>query len=118
MSPRVPWSMPMRLYGRGLLVSWERKIVWPLTVRMRVVEIAALAVEQLAEQAALGEDEGQHLAAVVAAVLHHHAVPLLLLRRLHELPALLHGDGGGDLGGGVLSRAHRGQADRHVPLPR
>ena len=45
-------------------------------------------------------------------------MPLLLLRRLHELPALVHGDRGGDLGGGVLARAHCGQADGHVPLPR
>src|SRR5712692_254567 len=46
----------------------EPLAVPPELDRAQVVQIAALPVEQLAEQAALGEDEGQHLAAVVAAV--------------------------------------------------
>src|SRR5690606_5382185 len=58
-----------------------------------------------------------HLGAVVAAVLHHHAVPASLLRGLHQLPALVDGDGHRHLGRRVLPVAHRGEAHGCVPFP-
>src|SRR5437016_5109994 len=41
----------------------------------QIMQIAALRVQQLAEQALADHTENHHLGAVVADVLHHHAVP-------------------------------------------
>ena len=83
----------------------------------RVVLVGALGVDQLAEEPGADHPEDGHLLAHVVDVLHHDAVLAGALRGLHELPALFEGDRGGDLGGGVLAVAHRGQEDRGMPLP-
>ncbi len=84
----------------------------------QVVQIAALAVQNLSEQPAPDEIETEHLRPVVAAILHHHAVAEMFLRVFDELPALVERDGGGHLGGRVLARFHRGDTHGHVPFPR
>ena len=83
----------------------------------RVVLVAALGVDQLAQEPGADHPQDGHLLAHVVDVLHHHAVLAGPLRGLHELPAFVQRDRGGDLGGGVLAVAHRGEADRDVPLP-
>ena len=83
----------------------------------RVVLVGALGVDQLAQEPGADHPQDGHLLAHVVDVLHHHAVLAGLLGGLDELPAFVQGDRGGDLGGGVLAVAHRGEADRDVPLP-
>ncbi len=83
----------------------------------QVVQVAALGVEDLAEQPAPHHVQHHHLRAVVVAVLHHDAVPARGLGRLHQLPALVEGGGRRDLRGRVLPVLHGRHADRHVPAP-
>ena len=95
----------------------------PLTVggelhRAQVVVVAALGVEQLPEQALPHQVEHQHLAPIVAAVLHHHAVLALPLGRLDQSPAIVHRVRRGHLRRRVLPVAHGLEAHRHVPFPR
>ncbi len=83
----------------------------------QVVQISALAMQELAEHAQSHEMQCQHLAPVVATVLHHHAVLLELLGGVHEVPAIVYRHGGGNLGHGVLATLHRGEQHWDVPLP-
>ena len=84
----------------------------------QIMQIAALRVQQLAEQALADHTENHHLGAVVADVLHHHAVPAGPFGRFDQVPALVDGDGHRHLSGGVLAGPHRCEANRRVPLPR
>ena len=83
----------------------------------QVVQVPALRVQQLAEDALPHHVEDHHLFTVVAAVLHHHAVAARLLGRVHQLPALVDRRRHRHLGGGVLPLAHRLDAHRRVQLP-
>jgi hypothetical protein len=83
-----------------------------------VMEVAGLAVEDLAEDAFADEIERHELDPVVAAVLHHLAVLLVLFGRFDQGPTVLDRHGRRHLGRGVLAVAHGRQANRHMPLPR
>src|SRR5258705_54241 len=86
--------------------------------RTQVVHVPALGVQDFAEHALADHVEDHHLHPAVVAVLHHDAVLPVLLGVLDESPAVIHGVGGGHLGGGVLAIAHRRETDRDVPFPR
>ncbi len=64
------------------------------------------------------QHQRQHLAPVVAAVLHHHRVLVVLLRRFDQRPAVVDAIRGRHLRRGVLARLQRCQHHRHVPFPR
>src|SRR5262249_1346282 len=58
-------------------------------LRAQVVQIRALAVQQLAEHALATHAQAHELFAAIAAILQHHAVALRLLGGVDELPALV-----------------------------
>src|SRR5438874_3420095 len=84
----------------------------------QVMQVPALAVQDLPEHALADHVEHHHLHAPVGAVLHHDAVLAVLLRVLDQVPAVLDRVGRRHLSGGVLAVAHRREANRDVPLPR
>ena len=81
------------------------------------MQIPALGVQDLAEEALADHVEDHHLGAIVVAVLHHHAVLAVFLGVLDELPAIVERHGRRDFGCRVLAVLHRCDADRHVPFP-
>ena len=85
--------------------------------RSQVVDVGALGVVDLAQHSRPDEVPRQHLAPAVVAVLEHDAVPPRPLGGVHELPALVEGDGGRDLDRGVGSSRHGGERHRDVPAP-
>ena len=89
---------PAELLGVLLLVH---PVLTP--ERVEVVNVSALSVEHLTQQALLSHVEGVELEPVVAAVLQNHAVLAGLLGQVNELPALLQVHGAGHLDSGVLA---------------
>ena len=81
------------------------------------MDVAARAVDEIAEQSRTAEVERQHLDFAVAAVLQLHANLLRPFARLHELPALVDRERGGNFDERVAVAVHRLQCDRHVRLP-
>ena len=84
----------------------------------QVVNVRALAVDDVAKHAELRQVEGEHLDLAVAAVLELHAVALRLLALLNELPTLVDAERARDFGEDVLAAVHRREGDRDVKLPR
>ena len=83
----------------------------------RVVQIAALGVEDFAEQSLAHEVQAEKLGAAVVDVLHHRAVAVRAFGGFDQLPAAFKGVGGGDLGDRMLAVLHGGDADGDVPAP-
>ncbi len=83
----------------------------------QIMKVAALGMKNLAEDPLPHHVVDHHFHAVVVAVLHEHAVLVVLLGRLDDRPAILHGHRRRDFGGRVLPVFHRRQHDRHVKLP-
>ena len=83
----------------------------------QVVQVAALAVEDLAQEPLPHQVQAEHLRAVIDAVLHHQAEFPGLLRGLEQLPALLQRGAHRHLRDGVLAGPHRRQHHGGVPLP-
>ena len=82
-----------------------------------VLLVPSLGMHHLAEKALADQVPDQHHVALVAVVLQQHAMPVGLLGRLDLLPALLHRQRRGNLGGHVLAGLQRGQHDRRVQRP-
>jgi len=82
-----------------------------------VVDVRALAVDELAELAMAHEVEREHLDIAVAAVLELHAVAARALGRLDARPALLQRHRRRHFDGDVLAVLHRVERDRRVQLP-
>ena len=82
-----------------------------------VVDVRALAVHELAEDAVAHEVEREHLDVAVAAVLELHAVALRALGGLDERVALLKRHRGGHLDRDVLAMLHRVEGDLGVERP-
>ncbi len=83
-----------------------------------VVDVGALSVLEVAEEALAGKVEYEELFFAIAAVLDDCAVALGLLRHVHELPTLVNGNRRQDLDEGVLALGHGFEGHRHVPFPR
>ena len=83
----------------------------------QVVKIRRFAVQQFAQHALAAEIQAEQLFPAVTGVFHHHAVPPGLLRRFHQLPALVERDAGGHLGKGDLAGLHRVDGHAGMPLP-
>ena len=83
----------------------------------QVVEVAALGVEDLAEESLPHEVQAEELGAPVVDVFHHRAVAVRALGGLDELPAAFQRVGGGDFGDRVLAVLHGRDADGDVPAP-
>ena len=79
-----------------------------------VVDVAALGVDERAEQALVREVPREHLHLAVAAVLEHHAVAAGLLARLDDLPRLVERLRARHLGEHVLAGAQRVEDDPRV----
>ena len=90
----------------------------PEDAAAKVVDVGALGVLEVAEEALAGEVQHEELFVAVAAILDDGTVALGLFSHVHELPALVDGDGGGDFDEGVLALFHDLEGHRHVPLPR
>ncbi len=86
--------------------------------RAQIVQVAALGVQDLAEQALARHVEDHHLRTVVVAVLHHDAVLAMRLGELDQPPAVVDRVSRRHLGRGVLAVLHRRGAHGHVPPPR
>ena len=83
----------------------------------QIMLIAALAVDDIAEQARFHHIQHHQLVPSVAAILQHHAGHTCLLRRPDQIPALLHRIGAAHLTGHRLSGAHSVDTHRHMGLP-
>ena len=84
----------------------------------QVVIVGGTTMLDLTKQAGAHHVQHQQLVVAVAAVLQHDAVASRLLRRLHQLPAIVDGVCRRHLRRGMLAGLHRSQADGHVQLPR
>ena len=82
-----------------------------------VMDVGALRVLEVAEEALAGEVQDEELFFAVAAVLDDRAVALGLLRHVHELPAFVDGHRGRDLDEDVLALLHGLEGHRDVPFP-
>ena len=85
--------------------------------RAQVVDVGALGVRQLAEDACPHHVEHEHLAPAVAAVLEDRAVPARRFGGVDELPALLDRLHPGHLAAHVRAALHRGDRHGQVPVP-
>ena len=81
------------------------------------MQVAGLAVDQFAKHPLAYHAEHQQLAFTVAAVFQHHAMPLRLLGRIDQLPALIQRDCGRHFDHGVLAVLHRADCHAHMPIP-
>ena len=94
-----------------------------LRVRLRVhvlgavVDVPALAVHDVAENAALRQVEHQHLVLAIDAVLEHHAGDARLLARLHILPAFVDLQRSRHLHKRHLAVPHRTYTWFQMPIP-
>ena len=84
---------------------------------LEVMYIAALDVQDVAEEALLGHVEGGELEEVVDAVLEHHAVAAGLLGGVDKLPAFVEIHGSGHFHGHVLAVFHGVDGHGDVVLP-
>ena len=83
-----------------------------------VVDVAGLAVDDIAEHTLLDEIETEHLFFAVAAVFEHHARHARALARLDHLPALFDRKAAGNLRQRDLAVFHRAAGDIAMNLPR
>ena len=84
----------------------------------QVVDVRALAVDDLAHYPLAHEVEHKHLRLAVAAVLKLHAVAAELLGRLDQLPALLYRECAWNLRDDVLACVHGVERNRNMEIPR
>ena len=105
--PPLLLEPPRRRLGVGLGVH----------VLRAVVDIAALAVDDIAQNALLREVEHKHFVLTVHAVFEHHARDFGRLARLDVFPALVYLERAWNLHKRDLAVAHRAHARLQVPVP-
>ena len=88
-----------------------------LPVRVEVVQVCALGMQDFAEQSVLCHVQSRQLKEVIAAVLQLHAVPACALRGVDEQPDVVERRCRRHLYGGVLAVLHGIDSHRHVVHP-
>ena len=108
----VELRVPVQILPCALVVVFHA-----VRYRAQIVLIAALAVQDFAEEAFLDHVEDGHLLAVVAAVFHQHAGDAGLLVGPDEIPALPDRLRRTDLESRVASGFHRRDGDLDMVVP-
>ena len=83
----------------------------------QIVKIGALGVVEFAENPFPRQVQKEKLVLAVATVFQDQTVPLRALAGVHQPPAIVHSDSGGDFDEGVPAAFHGAKGHGHMPFP-
>ena len=115
---RIVVAVAVHVFALAVVAHLAFRLAVVRKSEAQIVAVAALAVDDLAEDALADHVQHHQLVTAVVAVFQQHRGNMRLLIGVHEAPAVVDGVRAADLGGGVFAGLHAVDGDLDMVGPR